>query len=101
MSSLYGILSVPGLGLYESIDGLSFRLRSQLMGRRPDGFTSPHRISAMAVPPSWPEYQFSSSAPTLSIQRETSTLPPEVIVTIVLRLAAEMASISSSCPGGS
>jgi hypothetical protein len=45
---------------------LSSSRRSNVTGRCPEGFTAPNRISANAVPPSWPGYQACNTAGTWS-----------------------------------
>ncbi len=72
-------------------------LAGKLIGRRPDGSTSPNSTLAIASPPLAPGYQASSSAPTLPAQGMSTGLPVSN-TTMVCGLAAATASISASWP---
>ncbi len=66
------------------------------LGRRPDGFTFPKRISARAVPPSIPLNQLHTRVCTLEIQG-ISTGEPENITIIMSGTTSKSSSISLSC----
>jgi hypothetical protein len=83
-----------------SCTGLSSQRRSNVTGRRPEGFTLPKRTSAKALPPSWPGYQVSKTAETESSHGVISTAPPAVIKRTTFLLIAAICRINSSCPGG-
>jgi hypothetical protein len=83
------------------VDRVISQRRSNVTGSLPEGFTSPNRISASAVPPSCPGYHAWTSAGTCSSHAFISTLPPDVMTTIVFLLAAAISLINSSCPSGS
>ncbi len=67
----------------------------KLIGRWPDGSTSPDSTRAIASPPAEPGYQASTMPAALAAQG-VSTGPPVSSTTTVLALAAVTASISLS-----
>jgi hypothetical protein len=75
--------------------GVWVRSAGKVTGSRPDGFTAPVRISAMAWPPAWPGYHASTIARTRSRQGIITGLPVSS-TTIVLGFAAATASITAS-----
>src|ERR1700742_3098136 len=73
--------------------GTSARLLGKLTGSLPDGFTSPNSTAAMALPSSWPGYQFSST-PATELRHGMVTAEPVLSTTMVFGLAAATAEIS-------
>ena len=75
--------------------GRSASLRGKVTGSRPEASTLPNSTRAIALPPSEPGYQASSTAPTRSLHG-VSTGPPLTITTAVFGLAAATCSIRAS-----
>src|SRR5215471_4690398 len=80
--------------------GVCARSVGNVMGSRPDGFTRPVNISAIAWPPACPGYQACIMALTL-LRHGIDTGLPLSKTTMVLGLAVATASIKASCPQGS
>src|SRR3954467_4574234 len=95
--SLYSVWSLTSgycSGSPRNVIGVCWSLRGKLIGRLPDGLTSPQRTSAIAAPCSSPPYQFSRIARTRPSQPVVIAGPPVCSTTIVRGLTRATSRMS-------